>query len=586
MPGVSSTLVPRSVGANRQLPEAVLPGVIGESLRGKGRRTSPRKTWNTESIEAVARQRASQAAAIAKRTNTPIAWARAMHAAIVVKDADVAVQAASKVIEGLNGLRHARADKALIESAGDTLLKFGDHEHLRDLLDALRKSRPELVSPRLEALVRANDGDYAAALEILRTEESLDALGQRAYLELRLGMPQEAVRHLRQLLDTGRPRPEDLMNLAVAYWELGSLRKAARTSREAVRMAPGRKDVSLDSMRLLLGYGALGVVQSEIEGLKARGVDDPDLLKLEVELLEAKDESSEALNRVRRLLRRADLSEELGAECEALRAVLEARLDVISRREGFRQIEGVCSLHGPTASMVDWLVELGDSPHDGARAMVLFERVKDRFTENYRIRLESQLAYLTCDFERALLKAEILLRREPDNEFAVGTVSMLAGHLREDWGRGCALVTRLRKRGLVESSYMVNQAAFVLASAGQGSDALSILASHEEPDYYLLATRGLAQMAAGDFAAGAKDYRDAFAAVPKGSRQATVRALMAVFQAQAINRLDIRGGVDELEIVGSSLPVSEIRELENTDATFALLRLCAQRNGWEWPTLI
>ncbi|TCJ00142.1 hypothetical protein [Aeromicrobium sp. IC_218] len=500
-------------------------------------------------------------------------------------DVEVAIDAARRSLVSLADARVTRtADAALLEVAGEELIRAGLFGELQMHLDNVGARRPDLPSTRLWAIVLANEGQFSEALSLLDNSERDDSLDIRAYLELELGNPHVAIKHLRSRLRSGFNTPQDHMNLAFAYWRVGSYAKAIKSAREAALLAPGRKDISLDSLRLMLGAGMVSEVLAEVRRLKTRGIDDPDLLRLEAEALDQMDRKPEAMRVLRRAGNHPAATESLRSEAELYSSVLGARLGLNARADVFVKVLDACR-QSVSSNLVDWLVEMGDTKRDGEIVESLYDRIRHEFTRNYALRLESHIAFLKQDWETSLNRARELLERDEFNEFAIGNVAMLEGHLFERWEPAISLVRRMERKGLIAGRYMVNQSAFILASGGYGDEALKILGRASNLDPVMLATRGLARMAAGDFSGGARDYRDAFSAIPRGPRQAAMRGLMAVYEAQGMYRLGIVERQDPVEIQGNSLPVSELEGIDDSDSSVALLKESALRNGWPWPTL-
>lgn len=585
MPGISSLAPPTSKGAEaREKLHAVVPDSAGEHLMTKKVPTRGAREWSEDDVFEATARTASKAFAQAERARTPVAWVRAMQAAEVATLRDEALRAAGEALLSLATAPHSAADEALAELAGQSILRFGSSEMLSQHLALLEERRMDLSLDGLRSslAVRSSDLESAVALLLPRADQNLSQLG---YLELERGRPQNAIGYLRRLARSGGGAPYDRLNLALAFWEVGSHKKALRAAKEVTRLAPGRKDVSLDAMRLRLSLGDSESVASEVQDLKRRGVDDPDLALLEVDIDDARGEPVRALRLLKRLLGSGRLGQEAQKEADLYRVALEARVGSMERPAAFAAMKIYCESEDVSPRAVDWLVEFADSRADGLVAQRFYDSVADAFVETYRLRLESHLAYLVQDWDRSFALSMRLLELDPLNEFASCNAGMLAGHLHEDWATGARVMDRMLRSGRIRSNFMINQAAYIFAAGGRGEDALALFDHASSLDYVMLATRGMAKISVGDFASGAKDYRAAFELIPGDARAQIVRALMATFQAQALHRFGVTDREERLAIVGNALPVSGLQGIEDLDSNFAMLRACADRNGWPWPTL-
>lgn len=585
MPSLSLIDRPKHVGSVGRMPDAIPPSsATSESaeasfvIRAKKKFLDP-ADW-LKSAEGVVEK--SRDAAIRLQTST--AWARVVQASTVAGNVGSAVEASKELLCALSEQQPRDNERVLYALAATTLVRAGQVEVLRD---AAANLPDRIDTSGVEITICASEGDLVGAYSLLLESDSLRDLSTRGYLELELGKTHEAIRTLRLAVSEDLASPDDRINLALALWRTGSRKKAARVALEAMRMAPGRRDISLDAMRFMLATGHTDVVKREIDGLRARRVtEDADFLRLEVDYLDVTGQPERGVRKIAELLKKFELSARDRSELDALSMLFEARVGKVSRKESFGFTLHALKDQPENHVLVDWLIEAMDRQEQVDIARSYFERVRDEYSSAYQLQLEGQLAFAEEDFDSALDIAKRLRLVDPRSEYGISSEFMLAGHIRNDWSAGASWFLRALDRNLPLSKFLTNQGAFILASTRHGEEALRLLARVPDSDYQMRATAGLARMAAGDFDGGMREYRRAFEQVPSGPAGDSDRALMAVYQGQALFRLGLIDHLPEQVVRANALPLTEIPDASELSSSFAVLRRCAEINNWPWPTLV
>ena len=170
-------------------------------------------------------------------------------------------------------------DPSSARIAAEVLLRFDDPRYAYEALGR---------APMVESLclifmsAAAAIGECEEAERALLPFDSAMVAASRGYLHTCLGDFRGAVKYLRQALRENPDDADSLLNLAISLWNIGATRKATGTALRATRSAPGRKDISLLYLELLLEDKNLALLTREIAALRARKV-VPDAKFLEIQ---------------------------------------------------------------------------------------------------------------------------------------------------------------------------------------------------------------------------------------------------------------------------------------------------------------
>ena len=218
---------PKAAGSTSRMPDAI-PPTRGSSESAKSSFAIGRKkhVFDPEDWLKAAEAVADSADVVAAEVGTATAWARALQANAVVERSDAVIRDALEVLNALTEGPPRSNDQALFNVAATALIRTQRYDDLRGFLGGM-PSGISTSSARVTML--ALEGDFPAAYELLRAEDSSRDLSSRGYLELKLGKTHDAVRTFRRAVKEDLAGPDDRLNLAIALWRTGSRRKAARS---------------------------------------------------------------------------------------------------------------------------------------------------------------------------------------------------------------------------------------------------------------------------------------------------------------------------------------------------------------------
>lgn len=567
-PSVSPT-PPPSVGSRR-------PGPSEEDQFG---------AWleSAQQIVAVAQARAAT-------TASPTNLIRLAQAQYVAGDnAEAAQSAISAMSDAADLIESGEVDintVALVFGSGATLLSHLDRQD-----DALRLIERVGPAPSLELiyaslLVEADRHDDALAA-LFSTEDALaDAL--RGYIHAVEGRTQRAVHFLRESLRRNPVDAETSMNLATAYWKLGSRKKAVASALRATRVAPSRQDISVAYMELLIDNNQPDLATAETKRLRKAGViESARLLVVECQAALTKGESKSALTLMRRA-RTAAIAEgdtRLVAEIDANLRVFEASESGKDRAELWR-IAKRCVTENPDNIAALRQFAAYSYRRSEAEALRTAIAAAGTLTTATRLKLEAKLAYMSCDFGAALDLSRQAVEEDSMNAEACAQVVLMEGWHLGAWESAAQTASRWVQRVPLNDT-LVNNAAYVMALGGMPHAALALLDkhSHDAEDYVPIATRGLAHLAAGDIDEGMRWYRRA-AELADSLGEGDMRCLMALHQAAGLRTLGIADVTDELFLAATSLPDTGLPADWEDQPGFVMIQKGCEREGWPWPPTV
>jgi len=559
------------------------PATVGR--RGAASQEDQFDAW-LESAKQIVSVAQARAAAVASPTNL-IRLAQAQYVAgenaEAVESAITAMTDAATLIE--SGQSEV-ADLALVFGSGVTLLcHLGRRNDALNLVERIGPA-PSLELTYASLLVEA--GRLEDALTALTGTEDALADALRGYIYAVDGQTQRAVHFLRQSLRRNPNDAETSMNLATAYWKLGSRRKAIASALRATRLAPSRQDISVAYMELLIDNNQADLVTAETKRLRKAGVMEcARLLIVECQAELAKGETKAALTLMRRA-RSAAVSEgdeRLVAEIVANLRVFEASEAGKGRAELWR-IARQCVTESP--HNVAALRQFAAYSYRRSEAESLREAIAAAGTlpTTTRLHVESKLAYMSCDFGRALELSQQAAEEDTMNAEACAQVLLLEGWHLGAWESAAQRASRWVAR-LPLNDNLVNNAAYVMALGGLPHAALTVLDrhSHANDDYVPIATRGLAHLAAGDLDEGMFWYRRAAERADRLG-EGDMRVLMALHQAAGLRALGIADVTDELFLAATSLPDTGLPADWEDQPAFVMVQKGCEREGWPWPPTV
>jgi tetratricopeptide (TPR) repeat protein len=435
----------------------------------------------------------------------------------------------------------------------------------------------------LVAAAMGEAGDFKRAHQVIDRVESEDKEPLLAFILLSEGKDREAIPLLRSAL---RRRPADAdsaHNLSVAFLRSGAQRKAIAASLRATRSAPGRQDLSLLYLELLLTSGRPDAVLTEVNRLLGDGVEPlASLSVLQARASLAQGDFTEAeryLNAASNLSRKAG-DDATFAEVTSNLIRLRVVNDRIKRDSAIKQLAKLHEDYPTSNSVVANLAQVSDRRVDAAVLRRAFSESKEHLEPAYAAYVQFQIANLEGNNAVAAEKALEWSSLEPQNAYAASAAMVALGIGFEDWDAAA----KVAQRAFVEAKLdpnLLNNAAYVIAMSGEPLRAIAMLEPEAQSDPVLKATLGLAYLAAGDVHQGMRLYREA--AEFANPKNYDFRSLMTMYQALVVRQLGLDRATDATMLTALALPPVDLPDDWDQRAEFLRLHSVAKKHGYAWP---
>jgi tetratricopeptide (TPR) repeat protein len=573
----------------KDTPELVRPGKDAPLLLSIAQRKVPlsEEEQVTAAILDTAHRDLERAQRVARSAPSSTTFASLAQSHAVLGHATEALTAARTALDlglvqgqrqGDGELRIADASSSRI--AAEIMLRFGAAE---DAFWALKKVHVPHSLLLTFAALASELGHYDEAIEALDSEHDALVESFRGFVLALKGDYQKAIHHLRNAL---RDQPNDAdaaMNLAVSLWALGSRRKAVATALRATRTAPGRKDVSLLYLALVLEIGDLRRLDEEVKALIARNVvPDARFLIIQARAYIAKNESARAIPLLERAIGAANVENDvvLRVEVAANLAVLRFRLGRRNYDETMRVLNALLRDSPDHEAVALCLAQVASRSRDASALRRAVEAVESHTSPARRAYLHHQLAWLEGDNATAGTFAAEWFDLEPHNAVAAASAIVALGIGLERW-QEAVKVAEFAMTEFSDDLTIVNNAAYALAMAGRASEAIRLLEPWADTNFVPRATLGLAHLANGDIDRGMRLYRQAADEAEKG--HAAWRSLMTTYQALIVRQLGIHKS-ERPEVI-SALALSPYplpTDWKDRPDFVRLYNLCVKL-GYDWP---
>ncbi len=580
--GVLDAIRPAERTASERVGPVRPGGEVASLMAGRGKNGT--SSW--QSLAALRRADAerSQVRALQRveaiRTSTSLAALAQTNATL--GEGDAAAEAAREALDlsvqrSLAGAALTDAPSARI--ATEVLLRCGHGEYAYDTLRTVPLDR-SMILPF--AVLASSLGRSIEAEEILAQHDGPLAASFRGYLQATAGQWQQAVHHLREAV---REEPADvdaLLNLSIALWNLGSVRKATRIALRATRIAPGRKDISLHYMDVLLAQGDINGVTSEITFLKSMGVVDSKVLVIQARTRVLRGEKARALTLLEEAASIANTEGDRLTEGTALGnlALLRYELDRWERRRAVQRLADLMAEFPDNEAIAINFAQIARSGKDAPVLRQAMARLDANTSPIRRAYFRHQLAVLEGDTESAGFAAEEWFELEPNNPMAAAAAIISMGIGQSRWSEAVVVADHALAM-FPRDRVIVNNSAYVLAMSGRAEDAIRLLEPAADDHFVLNATLGLAYLAHGDLNRGMRLYREA--ADMAESADPNARSLMTAYQALVIRQL----GLDESAPAGvlsalALVPVDLPEDWNDRPEFLQIYSICV-RHGYPWP---
>lgn len=473
-------------------------------------------------------------------------------------------------------------DPSSARIAADVMLQFGMASEAYGLLSEAEGSESIALT---KATLALDLGLHDRALMAIDGFDGPMFDAFRGYLFAFEEKYQRAIPYLRAALRMAPDDVDSALNLSVSLWNIGAHRKATTTALRASRIAPGRKDVSMHYMELLLAQGETDKLASELRHLRAQGVvPDAQFLVLEGRLLLATGAQRKAVTVLERALEQArkehDRTEE-GAIASNLVA-LRYELGRIDRSRMAQELERLLDEFPDNDAVAVNFVRVADHRSHAGKLRRALNRVSDATTPTRRAFLSHHIAFLEGDNEAAGAAALEWFESERDNPHAAAAALVAIGIGLERWSEAEAIANYARAN-LPPEPALVNNVAYVLAMVGRAKEAIDLLKKRVAADdgFVLRATFGLAHLATGDLDQGMRLYREAAERAEKDNPAWS--ALMATYQALVVRQLGLDKSSPEVVLEALALAPRALPDDWEDRPDFLRLKTVCDRNGYPWP---
>jgi tetratricopeptide (TPR) repeat protein len=580
--GVVETIGTETSFASEVLKPAV-PGISGASAGVAGRRAllndvQERLSMSIRDGIAYSLQSAEASVAAARTSTTLAALAQAHQAAA---DYDTARKYATEALDlVVDGARRGVTDAMATKVALEVLLSGPDAATALDY--AGRLSLSEYLKLEV-ATTLAGIGRFDEAHRYIAASNAPQRDAVLGYLLTLQGNYPEAVPPLRSALRANPSDADSALNLSIALSQVGSEKKAVSAALQARNAAPGRIDVAVHLLDLLLEIGDLERAERELKSITTSSSQRGSrLMVVEARIKLAQGDYDRAIRLLERAAQRASDESDVDAEAEVRSNLVHLRVirGDLDRDAGFNALVKL-SREMPASDVV--VANLAQVSWRVGQAPALAERFShvEQTTEKPRSEfIQYELATLRGENERASVHALEWLRLEPKNPRAATAALVALGIGEERWNEAAQLALRVAKLDGGNGSTL-NNAAYVLAMAGMGERAVEIISPFAEESYIYKATLGLAHLACGHIELGMKLYRRAADEAETSGDDS--RSLMTAYQALVVRQLGVMYAADTAMVTALSLPPYPLPEDWEDKPEFVRLRNVAVSRGFGWP---
>lgn len=586
--------------------EPVRPGTDSVNLIKTNRGNREQESHASFNKRLLADAEANRDDALDRAQSTPncITWARLATAHLTLDEVDEGLQAARACLDRAHVEAGDSGDidgvnLTSIRMAARILRDHGDAAYAYDRLVGAGTSRTLTVT----VATLANElGRPQEAMDILDGQEGPLVESFRGYLLALLGSHQRAIGHLRAALAQEPSNADAVMNLGIVLWAMGSRKKGLKNALRATRTAPGRKDMSLRYLELLLEAGQPDDAAAEVSRLNRAGViADAQFLVVQARVLlaknhEGKDQKAKALSLLDQAQTEAKAEQNvvLEGEIAANRETLRYDLGRVSRSAARRALVALMEQFPDNDAVLINYCYLAQRRSEATELRRTFERQESLLPPDRREYVRHQLALLEGDSEQAADAATDWFSHAHDNPSAVAAAVTSLGIGMQRWEEALKVAEYALARHADSDSdsdpMLINNVAYTLAMAGRAEEAKRLLKPVMNESFVLRATFGLAHLANGEIEAGMRFYREAAELAERVDEEAkrsgidnAARCLMTLYQALIVRQLGLDETVDRKMLDAIALaPVPLPEDWEDRPEFLRLRNNCIQ-NGYDWP---
>ena len=452
--------------------------------------------------------------------------------------------------------------------------------------EALARVKGLPLSSQMRLTIGATLGAIGQTEEAHKYLDAVNSPGSGAvhgFLAVLENNNQLAITHLREALKYAPGDADSAHNLSIALWKLGATKKAIAASLRATRSAPGREDVALRYLNLLLAEGSFDRLDEELERILKTGVAATS--RLTVIRARAQLVRGEIKPGIRLLERAAQMARTEGddrtfSEVQSNIVRLRASRGEIARE---RAIEDLLQLHRDFPGsdvVVANLAQVADRKRHAAALIGAFTAVRAGMDRSREAFIEYQIATLSGQNAAAANWARDWLALNPRSTHARTAAMVALGIGEERWEEAREIANGVDTTSPTDLT-LVNNAAYIFAMCGMGERAVDMLSPHVHNSYVLKATLGLAHLSMKDIPSGMRLYREAAEQAEKLGNDS--RSLMTCYQALVVRQLGLLQAEDANVVTALSLPPVALPDDWAERPEFLRLRAVASKHGYGWP---
>ncbi len=499
-----------------------------------------RQHWLGRQQEAVAEARAL----VARNNGSATAWARLAQAEHNADNVPQAVQAARRVLRlcEQDASGHTNADGPALYVAATVLGATQCATEAEEILERFRSSESHCI---LSATFAIQRGDYMSALTRLADASSSTAHTLKAWIMLQVGIPDRALTAIRTALRNGQPSPALLANMAFAYALLAQPHKAVRAAQQAVGLAPTSHKLSFSLVGYLLVCEQPRRALDELHRLcEARLEDDGDIALARAAVLVSMGERDRALQTLQAAAtggNQTPKSRRAEIEINCNIAVLRYLLGRSSKAQTLQNVgHHVRSAGGRSINAIAAYCDLRPHSSRYQEIVMLVHQAGEWHSHQDLLPLKARVAHLSGDHRREREATIAWLHAEPLNDMAAcNLIHLLSvqGAYEKAADMGMQYLQRMPHSVRVRSN-----TAHCLAMIGKGDEARAVLPASDSVGnrVAVIATRGSAELAAGNIAQGCGLYKHAFRlAQEDATDSARLQAILALNQWIAFRRMEL-----------------------------------------------
>lgn len=581
-------------------PDSVRPGIrpdASDDLREEPRLKKSMQGMSPDELfdKWLERSRfiAQEARTVAEKHKTPAALARLAHAELVVRNTGAAEAAALDALEYLAAAREqeqqAWVDMSAAASAAWVLILCGKSDLAESRLSMLPADLPLSV---MRAELAADSDKPRSALELLEGRESPEADSLRGYIYLKMNKPARALAELRRAYRLGDADAAVCANLAAAFWTVGSRRKAINFARQAAKLAPAHHDISLMLLDYLIFSSKLDTAQKELRDILNRGVGETaELAMRRAQIAYARDKPEIAISVLRHAesLASAAGNKAMAAESSARATLLRRARGELSKAEALRKVRTLMADVPGSIPLAYIFADLCDRARFAPELRRLYEELSKHSQGPNLLPIEVRLAYLEGRFDELIPLVSTWSRYQPLDSNPADMEMLLKMYTSADRQGAAATANSLLKR-FPWDARIANNAAYVFVLAGRTQKAelalSGVKASSRLPDFVLLATKGLIEIAKQDIQAGLRMYRRAADAADRSPEGMQARLLVTIYQGLVLRLIGRYSAVADVATRAAALPPVALPSDWKDIPELNMLAWICQQIGCKWPPML